>query len=67
MAIPYNFLYALDILSLPAMSAECERVFSSTKKLIIPERNALTDDTIEASECLKAWWDQGLIRGQHDV
>jgi hypothetical protein len=23
--------------------------------------NALGDATIEASECLKAWWDQGLI------
>ena len=46
-----------------AMSAECERVFSSAKKLITPERNALADDTIEACECLKARWDQGLIRG----
>jgi hypothetical protein len=50
-----------------AMSAECERVFSSAKKLITPERNALADNTIEACECLKAWWDQGLIRGQRDV
>ena len=43
------------------MSAECERVFSSTKKLITPERNRLTEDIIEASECLKNWWDHGLI------
>ena len=62
-----QFLWALDTLSIPAMSAECERVFSSAKKLITPERNALADNTIEACECLKAWWDQGLIRGQHDV
>jgi hypothetical protein len=34
---------------------------SSAKKLITPERNALSDATIEATECLKAWWDQGLI------
>jgi hypothetical protein len=27
----------------------------------MPERNALADNTIEASECLKAWWDRGLI------
>ena len=39
-------LWALDTLSIPAMSAECERVFSSAKKLITPERNALADDTI---------------------
>ena len=48
-------LWALDTLSIPAMSAECERVFNSAKKLITPERNALADDTIEACECLKAW------------
>ena len=60
-------LWALDTLSIPAMSAECERVFSSAKKLITLERNALADDTIEACKCLKVWWDQGLIRGQHDV
>jgi hypothetical protein len=54
-------LWAFDTLSIPAMATECERTFSSAKKLITPERNALSDDTIEASECLKAWWDQGLI------
>ena len=51
----------IDTLSIPAMATECERTFSSAKKLITPERNALGDATIEASECLKAWWDQGLI------
>jgi hypothetical protein len=39
----------------------CERVFSSAKKLIIPERNSLADDTIEAVECLKAWFDKGFV------
>ena len=45
--------WALDTLSIPAMATECERAFSSAfssaKKLITPERNALGDDTIEAS------------------
>ena len=49
-AFPSLYLYALDTLSVPAMSAECERVFSSTKQLITPERNRLTDNIIEASE-----------------
>ena len=48
-------LYTLSILT---MSAECERDFGSVKKLIAPERDAMADDTIEACECLKAWWDQ---------
>jgi len=36
------------------MSSECERVFGSPKKLLTPERNALADDSIEATECLKS-------------
>jgi hAT family C-terminal dimerisation region len=48
------------------MSAECERVFSSTKKLITSERNRLAEDIIEASECLKNWWDRGLIEQLDD-
>jgi hypothetical protein len=43
---------ALDLLSIPAMTAECERVFSSAKILILDRRNRLKDDIIEASECL---------------
>jgi hAT family C-terminal dimerisation region len=54
--------WALDTLSCPATSCECGRVFSSTKKLITPERNTLGDDLIEALECLKAWWDNGLVK-----
>lgn len=53
--------YALDTLAIPATSAECERIFSSAKKLVTPERNRLSDDIIEAMECLKAWWDCGAI------
>ena len=48
----------------PAMSAECERVFSSAKKLITPERNQLGEDIIETCECLKAWWRNNLIEQQ---
>lgn len=54
-------LLAFDVLSIPAMSAECERVFSSTKLMMTPTRNNLNDDIIEACECLKYWWDNGLI------
>jgi hAT family C-terminal dimerisation region len=50
---PTLHLWALDILAIPAMSAECERVFSSTKKLITPERTRLSEEPIEASEYLK--------------
>jgi hAT family C-terminal dimerisation region len=46
---------AFDLLSIPAMSAECERVFSSTKLLLTDRRSRMKEDIIEASECLRAW------------
>src|SRR5207248_11676842 len=48
--------FALDMLALPATSAECERIFSSAKLLITASRNRLNADIIEANECLKAWF-----------
>jgi hypothetical protein len=53
---------AFDTLSIPAMSAEIERVFSSAKKLLTPERNQMDDDTIEVNELLRYWWTRGLIQ-----
>jgi hAT family C-terminal dimerisation region len=61
-SFPLLDLYAFDTFAIPAMSVECERVFSSTKNLITFERNRLAEDIIEASECLKNWWDRGLIQ-----
>jgi hypothetical protein len=46
---------ALDILSIPAMSAEPERLFSGAKITITDRRNRLGVDTIEHLECLKSW------------
>jgi hypothetical protein len=61
---PTLHLYALDTLCCPAMSTECERAFSSAKKLLAPERNALSMDIIEACECLKTWWKNDLLEQQ---
>jgi len=44
---------ALDLFSIPAMSAEDERVFSSAGKLITADKNRLEIDTIEAIEVLR--------------
>ena len=54
---------AFDILSIPAMSAECERVFSSTKLLLTDRRARMKEDIIEASECLRAWIQSGKQKG----
>jgi hypothetical protein len=42
---------ALDLLSIPAMSAEVERVFSSAKRLITADRNALTTPPLRRHSC----------------
>ncbi|KAJ6785140.1 hypothetical protein PWT90_08160 [Aphanocladium album] len=47
---------ALDVLAVPAMSDECERLFSSAKLLLSDRRSRLGIDMIEASECLRAWY-----------
>jgi hypothetical protein len=46
---------ALDALSIPAMSAECERCFSDAGRTITDERASLGPDAIEASSCVKNW------------
>jgi hypothetical protein len=45
---------ALDILTLPAMSAEPKSLFSETKKIITSERHLLLPSTIEAIEGIKS-------------
>ncbi len=59
-ASPQLTSMAFDILSIPAMSAETERVFSGTKLTISPNRNRLGEDIIEATECLNRWYKAGL-------
>ena len=46
---------ALDMLTIPAMSAAPERLFSSANITISDRRNRLHGDTTEAIECLKSW------------
>jgi hypothetical protein len=54
-------LYAFNLLSCPAISTEYERVFFGAKRIIIPERNRLSESVIKACECLKAWWREGIV------
>ena len=46
---------AIDYLSIPAMSTDAERLFSSCKITLTDRRNRLSDDILEAIECLKSW------------
>jgi hypothetical protein len=58
---PRLSLMALDILSVPAMSDEPERVFSGARRTISWERMSLGADTIEETECLKHWKRSGIL------
>jgi hypothetical protein len=46
---------ALDILSIPAMSASVERLFSSSNITVSDRRNRLKANTIEVIESIKSW------------
>jgi hypothetical protein len=46
---------AFDLLSISAISAECERVFSQAKLAVDPQRNKLLDATLDALQCVKNW------------
>jgi hypothetical protein len=52
---------AVDILSVPAMSAEAERVFSGARRQIPWSRANLGPNTIEQMECLKHWLRNGWL------
>ena len=56
-------LYARDHLSCPAMATQCERVFSAARRTLTPEWNALGLKILEACECLKWWWRNGMMTG----
>jgi hypothetical protein len=46
---------AFDYLSIPAMSAECERLFSRAKHCVGYQRHLLHADSITLLQCLKNW------------
>jgi len=52
---------AKDILSIPGMSAEVERLFSSAKLMLPPTRSLLQEDGIEAGECIRSWIQNQMI------
>jgi len=52
---------AFDFLAIPAMSSECERVFSSCAKETTPESSRLSGLMLWHQECLKNWQARGAI------
>jgi hAT family C-terminal dimerisation region len=54
---------AIDILSIPLMSAEAERIFSGVRRIILWDRISLGSTNIERTECLKSWLLSNLTAG----
>jgi hypothetical protein len=52
---PHLSRMALDLLTIPAMSADAERVFSGCKQQMTYRRNRMSVKTLEALELLKSW------------
>ena len=59
----YPILYkvALDFLSIPATSCECERAFSGGRRTVTFERNLLSGSTIEALQLQKDWLKKDVV------
>jgi hypothetical protein len=52
---------AIDILSIPPMSDEPERVFSGARRMVSWDRGQLEPETIEMREYLKHWKRSGIL------
>ena len=52
---------AIDILSIPPMSNEPERVFSRARCIVTWDRGQIEPETIEIREYLKHWKRSGIL------
>ena len=54
---------AIDVLSIPAMAADCERTFSSAGSMVSPNRHRLDASTIAVTQTVRSWLRAGLLEG----
>jgi hAT family C-terminal dimerisation region len=58
---PRLSMFAIEILSIPAMSDEPERVFSGGRRTMSWERMQLGISSLEHTECMKSWHRSGIL------
>ncbi|KAG9377839.1 Dimer-Tnp-hAT domain containing protein [Pyrenophora tritici-repentis] len=51
---------AIDILTIPASSCECERLFSELGDLLEPRRRKIGSQLLAAIQCIRSWRDAGF-------
>ncbi len=61
-AFPRLSRFALDLLAIPAMAADCERAFSIAKLTVTSQRHSLQDCKIENIQLLKNWIKAGVFQ-----
>ena len=64
---PYLSIMALDILSIPAMSADTERLFSQAKLTLSTQRQNMDARSLEILQCLQNWDRSSLIASNSTV
>jgi hypothetical protein len=52
---------AINILSIPAISDELERVFSGACRTVSWDRQSIIAETLKARECLKHWKKSSIL------
>jgi hypothetical protein len=55
---------ALDLISIPASSCECERMFSELGDLLEPRRRAISPQLLAAIQCVRRWLKAGFGKGR---
>lgn len=58
---------AIDILSIPPMSDEVERVFSGARRTISWERACLSAEMVEITECMAHWIKHRLLSSRNTI
>ena len=53
--------FAIDMMTIPASSCECERAFSQLGDLLEPKRRKIGSQLLVALQCVKAWHQAGFL------
>lgn len=52
--------FAIDIMTIPASSCDCERMFSELGDLLEPKRRAIGPELLAAIQLVRSWWRAGF-------
>ncbi|KAG9375608.1 hypothetical protein A1F94_013818 [Pyrenophora tritici-repentis] len=58
---PHLAQFAIDIMTIPASSSDCERLFSELGDLLEPKRRALGSELLAALQLVRSWVDVDVV------